>query len=260
MKHLIPVAIACIAPLAPLGAATINFDSLPVGENGYWNGSDSSGSFTSGGATFHNSYNTQYGSWSGFAYSNHTDTETAGWGNQYSAFTGSGAGGSAQYAVASGDSFGAQNTVITLGGLTNLAGLGASFTNTTYAAMSMLEGDFVAKRFGGDDGTEADFFRLSIHGYAGGQSTGTVEFYLADFRFENSADDYIISNWTFVDLSGLGSVDELRFSFASSDVGDWGINTPAYFAMDDFLAVPEPSLGIMASASALLMVGRRRRK
>ena len=122
----------------------------------------------------------------------------------------------------------------------------------------MRDGDGFAKKFGGVDGTESDFFRLTIHGYAGGLSTGTVDFYLADFRFGNSGQDYIVDEWTFVDFSALGSVDELRFSFASSDVGAFGINTPLYFAMDDFLAVPEPST-LLASLAGFGLLLRRRR-
>ena len=259
MKHIIPAALACtLAALLPVTAATVDFDSLPVGVEGYWNGSDESGGFASGGATFVNNYNTAWGSWSGFACSNHTDTTTPGFFNKYRAFTGGGAGGSSQYALGGGDSTGAVEPTIEFEALTDLAGLGASFTNTTYSALSMRDGDGFAKKFGGLDGTESDFFRLTIHGYAGGLSTGTVDFYLADFRFGNSGQDYIVDEWTFVDFSALGSVDELRFSFASSDVGAFVINTPLYFAMDDFLAVPEPST-LLASLAGFGLLLRRRR-
>ena len=169
-----------------------------------------------------------------------------------------GAGGSSQYALGGGDSTGAVEPTIEFGALTDLAGLGASFTNTTYSALSMRDGDGFAKKFGGADGTESDFFRLTIHGYAGGLSTGTVDFYLADFRFGDSGQDYIVDEWTFVDFSALGTVDELRFSFASSDVGAFGINTPVYFAMDDFLAVPEPSTMLVSVAGLGLLLRRRR--
>lgn len=259
MKHLIPAAFGCmLATLAQATAATVDFDSLPLDGTGYWNGSDESGGFTSGGATFTNNYNSAWGTWSGFAYSNHTDNSTPGFGNQYSSFAGGGAGGSAQYAIGYGDSMGGESCSIQLGALTDLAGLGASFTNTAYAALSMAEGDPFSKKFGGAGGTDPDYLRLTIHGYAGGIGTGTVEFYLADYRFENSAEDYIVDQWTFVDFSALGTVDELRFSFASSDTGGFGINTPVYFAMDDFLAVPEPSTALASLAGLVLLLRRRR--
>ncbi|MDY6839745.1 MAG: DUF4465 domain-containing protein [Thermodesulfobacteriota bacterium] len=71
-----------------------------MASDSYWNGSDSSGGFISGDAHFSNCYDTSRGSWDGWAYSNMTDTTTAGWTNQYSAITGGGAGGSANYGVA----------------------------------------------------------------------------------------------------------------------------------------------------------------
>ena len=33
-----------------------------------------------------------------------------------------------------------------------------------------------------------------------GNDNRTVEFYLADFRFDDNAEDYIINDWTLVDL------------------------------------------------------------
>jgi hypothetical protein len=119
-------------------------------------------------------------------------------------------------------------------------------TNTTYAALSMRDGDFVGKKFGsiynanGDlDGTNGeDFLKLTIFSINSlGDTIGSVEFYLADFRFADSTLDYIVQDWVELDLSGLNAVGEtiatLEFEITSSDVGSFGINTPTYFAMDD---------------------------
>ena len=62
--------------------------------------------------------------------------------------------------------------------------------------------------------------------------TDDIEFYLADFRFDDNSQDYIIDTWTAVDLSILGQVKTIEFSVSSSDTGDYGINTPTYFAID----------------------------
>jgi hypothetical protein len=53
-----------------------------------------------------------------------------------------------------------------------------------------------------------------------------------------------VRNWTRVDLSALGTVDSVTFHFESSDIGDFGINTPLYFCMDDLKinAVPNAIL------------------
>lgn len=238
-------------------AAVVNFDSVVLPPAGYQNGSLPTDNFNFGGVSFFNSYDTTYGSWSGFAISNHADTTTAGYLNQYSAITGSGAGGSANYAVGYYSSY-STSTNVSLGSLTNLTGLGASITNTTYTALSMADGDMFSKKFGGTSGNDADWLRLTIQGFAGGSLTGTIDFYLADFRSADNAQDYIVRDWRFVDFSALGTADEIRFSMSSSDNGPFGMNTPSYFAVDHFLAVPEPS-SLLAALSGLALLARRKR-
>ena len=106
-------------------------------------------------------------------------------------------------------------------------------TNTTYAALSMRDGDAFAKKFGGESGDDRDFFLLTIEGRDDeGDSVGSVEYYLADFRFDDNSRDYIVDQWTMVDVSSLAGATQLEFSLSSSDVGQFGMNTPAYFAVD----------------------------
>jgi hypothetical protein len=59
-----------------------------------------------------------------------------------------------------------------------------------------------------------------------------LDYYLADYRFENNQQDYILDSWKWIDLLLLGEISALRFSLSSSDVGAWGMNTPAYFCVD----------------------------
>lgn len=232
-------------------AAVITFDELDPGSQGYWNGSDESGGFTSGGAFFENSYYAPWQSWSGFGYSNQGDTTTADFTNQYSSFAGGGLGGSGNFAVAFGSAIpGAEGVVLTFPSVTDLAGLGAWITNTTYTALSVQLGDDFSAPFGPED-----YLKLTIHGYHGLDATGTVDFYLADYR--NGA-THVVDTWTWVGLSALGSVDRLTFSFDSSDVSFGFLNKPAYFAMDDLLSVPEPSTAVAALAGLVLFARRRR--
>ena len=110
----------------------------------------------------------------------------------------------------------------------------------------MRDGDSFAKKFGGPTGNDPDYFRLTILGRdAANNSTGSVEFYLADYRFANNSLDYIVSQWTTVDLSSLGATTtSLQFALDSTDNDPvFGMNTPAYFAIDDVAftsVVPEP--------------------
>jgi hypothetical protein len=100
-------------------------------------------------------------------------------------------------------------------------------TNNTYAVLSMKNGDGFAKKFG-----DGDWFKLVIEGFdKSDTSTGTVEFYLADFRTASSPG--ILTEWTPVDLSSLGKVAAIKFDLQSSDTGQYGMNTPAYFCFDN---------------------------
>ncbi len=244
---------------APIKQATalplVDFEDLGVPAESYYNGSDLAGGFTSQGATFNNNYNAAWGSWDGFAASTITDNTTPGYGNQYSAITGGGQGGSSTYGV----SYPPYGSNITFDG--SVVVEGAYFTNTTYSFLSMESGDAYAKAFGGPTGDDPDFFKLAIEGIdEAGNSTGVVDFFLADFRFEDNSLDYIIDQWTYQDLSILGNVHELRFSLSSSDNGDWGMNTPGYFAMDSMTtAVPEPSALLVFAMGFTGLLGVRRR-
>ena len=80
-------------------AAMVTFDDLTLPAESYWNGSDGSGGFTSGGVHFSNNYDAEWGAWDGFSYSNLSDTTTMGFAAQFNAIVGSGQGGSANYAV-----------------------------------------------------------------------------------------------------------------------------------------------------------------
>jgi len=255
-------------------AATFEDLSLPPNSfnngdpGGLTPGQSHDGSFVSGGATFNNRFAVDadfgYSFWSGWSYSNITDNTTAGFGNQYSAFPGQGAGNSTNYAIAS------QTIVPPIVELpADTAPLSIGLTNTTYAALSMRAGDSFAKKFGGASGNDADWFLLKIIGLnEANQPIGNVDFYLADFRFADNASDYIIDDWTTVDLSGLSTASKLTFELSSSDSsvfsGETYMNTPAYFAVDNLqlVAVPEPGALMLLAVGVVgiaLLHGVRRR-
>jgi hypothetical protein len=197
--------------------------------------------------TFDNQYN--YGYWSGFAYSRVNAGNDSGFQNQYAAKPGTGSGGSAHYAIAYNAFVG--DSIITFGAQVQVASIDIS--NTAYAYFSMKEGDQFSKKFGGASGNDADFFKLRILGFRGATETAAVDFFLADYRFENNTQDYVVDQWTRVDLTSLGAIDSLKFALSSTDNGQFGMNTPAYFAMDriEFSAVPEPGSVALLSMAAL---------
>ncbi len=210
----------------------IDFEDLSLEPDTFWNGSDLSGGFETKGVFFVNYYDTTWGSWIGFAYSNKTDTNTAGYTNQYSTAAGKGADGSEIFALAYVSAY--SPNYIKLNGYDGGSVIeGFYITNNTYAYISMRDGDAYSKKFGGDDGNDPDWFKLTVTGYLSGSETGTVEFYLADYRFADNDSDYIVKDWRWFDLSSLGTVDSITFALSSSDTGQYGMNTPAYFCMDN---------------------------
>jgi hypothetical protein len=242
-----------------------NFDDLTLPDSeSVWSGNypvDGTGgtgevtSFSSDGVSFNNFSDGDWAFWEGFAYSNMSDATTPGPGNQYSAYTGTGYNaGDDIYGVGF---VGFSTTpVLTLPSPSSLHG--AYFTNTTYVGLALLNGEGPAKKFGGVSGDDADWLMLTITGKDGtGAVTGEVDFYLADYRSEDNGLDYIVDDWTFVGLTDLGVVTSVEFSMSSSDVGDWGMNTPGYFAVDN-IAVPEPGSILLLGIGGLLFSRRRR--
>lgn len=247
-----------------------DFDDLTLAPNSHKVGDQSVNTFTTNGVQFSNNYDSRYGSWNGFAHSNRGDTTTAGYGNQFSAFAGSGRGpGADNFGVAFGytDTV-SESTVFTLPTLVLPTGgeiQGLYVTNMTYAALSMRDGDSFAKKF-----SQGDWFKLTAYGTdaTGKLLANSVSFDLVDYTSSTAADWTIVNDWRYMDLSSLAGASKIHFNLASSDVGFWGMNTPATFAVDDITysvnqtAVPEPSSLALLGMGALvagIAVQRRRR-
>ena len=184
--------------------------------------------FSSGSCDFKNNYDISYGGFwtSGWAYSKTNDTITGDYSNLYASYANKGVGNSNNYAVSQNETFIhlKQNSI-----------QGLYISNTTYAALSMKKGDAFAKKFGGNSGNDSDWFKVTINAYQNGNmKTEKVDFYLADFRFQNNVQDYIVKDWTFVNLQSLGSLDSLKFTL-SSDTSQFGMNTPAFFCVDHII-------------------------
>jgi len=119
-------------------AAVVDFEDLAVRPPVITHGSDGAGGFDSRGVHFNNSYDNSFASWAGFSYSNRTDSTTPGFGNQYSAVTGTGAGGTARYAVGYDDFFQPRADDHAAG---RTSPVSVMITNTTYAYDAIASGD-----------------------------------------------------------------------------------------------------------------------
>ena len=121
---------------------------------------------------------------------------------------------------------------------------GLYLTNSTYTYYSMRDGDAFAKKFGGETGEDPDFFKVTFRKMKDGvMGSDSVEFFLADYRSNNSSEDYLVDEWVWVDLSVLGEADSLLAELSSSDIGSFGMNTPAYFCIDQVATTTSVSLG-----------------
>jgi len=158
----------------------------------------------------------------GIVCSSKNDTTKSGYLNQYSVIAGSGAFKSKQFGV-----------VYTPGSFTCPANINGSYaiksimvTNSTYAFLDMKNGTpGVSKVF-----TTGDWFKVIIKGFKSKIQTNSVDVYLADFR---NGKKVMLKSWEKVDISSLGQVDSVAFTFDSSDKGIYGVNTPSYVCIDN---------------------------
>lgn len=239
------------------GIKLLDFEELmprdPSLEGGFWAPNPG---FTSQGVGFSG------GSFSGFVVSNATSQDSdeyvfSGGTGEISAFAppaGGGANGSSQFAVAY------NTSIIDLPA--GYSPVSVQVTNTTLAYLAMRNGNLFAKFFNIED---QDFFEVIFRGHAeaGGQGSlvNEVRFALADFRFDEVEDTFIVQSWTNVDLSPLAGARSISLAWDSSDTGDFGINTPTYVALDNLQLIPEPGtvLLLLGGVAGLLLHFRKRR-
>ncbi len=216
----------------------VTFEDVTLDSLGIWNGSDLSGeakteeswgdtitnhygSFHSGNCSFANVYTAEWASWKGFACSNNTDTVTTGYANQYSVQAAEGAVGSKQFAVA----FDKDATLSINGGGANVQSV--ALANSAYVYRTLAYQENGGKKF-----VDGDYFKVIITGHSGEKVTGEVSYYLADFR---NGKTFINDSWATVDLTSLGHVDALSFTFETTDTNENGPLTPSYVCLDNLL-------------------------
>jgi len=216
------------------GQINCGFENITLTSESFNNNSPT-GEFECDNVSVFNSFNEQYMFWSGWAISNITDNMTPGLGNQYASRAGSG-DNSENYAV----TFAFSGSILRLDQRSEVQSV--SISNGAYPYFSMLEGDAFAKKFGGESGDDPDFFQLKIQKYLDGSlGSEEVTLMLADYTFSDNSQDFILEDWSQVNCESLGLADSLLFTLSSSDNGAYGMNTPAYFCVDNIVSLPEPT-------------------
>ena len=212
-------------------AVAASMDDNYLDEDSHWAYDSSTASmitdgFYSGSYYFNNGAMPSYNYWYGYSLSNETSTAYASLADQWHSAVGEGHNGSSNYCVAFPEGQFVEITNSVDGD--NLQGVYVS--NSAYSFNGMANGDGIARAFKQDD-----WFKLTAVGFdANNTETARVDFYLADYRSTNSLDHYILDTWQWMDLRPLGKVAKVRFLLDGTDKGNYGLNTAAYFVMDDF--------------------------
>lgn len=215
------------APKAGNGLGVVDFEgAAPLNSDGYYNGSDEEGGFSSHGFHFATNYFSDYNYWSGTGLSNRTDTGFESYLlGQWNSTMGHGYKNSSTYAVVypQGESIEVEAAPATISGF--YVGLNSYVRNAIEAGDGMTPGAF----------TTGDWYKLSIIGLdEKGGKKDTIDYYLADYRSASEADHYYIKDWSWIDLTKLGEVKGITFRLSSSRNNDYGMTTPGYFLMDNF--------------------------
>ena len=103
--------------------------------------------------------------------------------------------------------------------------------NTAYTAGVAINGNELAKSLVESKG----YYKVTVKGYVDvqGNAVAEDEMYLVDYRNDS---EVLISEWTKFELKNISkfnNITALKFFVEGSDTGDWGLNTPAYLAIDD---------------------------
>lgn len=203
-----------------------NSSALPQGE----------GFFYSGTYKFNYDGWPDYDFWYGFNLSSETSNQYTGLNDQFRSAAGGAYEGS-NFAIAYPEGLTIEVTNDAEGDVIP----GCYVCNTAYALNSMTVGDGFASPM-----KQGGWFLLKARAFkADGTSTDHDVAYLADYRSANADERYMVNDWKYVDLSGLGKVKKVTFLFDGSDKGSYGLNTPAYVALDNFGAKKEkPTVGL----------------
>lgn len=217
-------------------AHTATFDDLYLPAESYWNGDmendEMYNTFYSGSYGFSNVLMKEYNSWALFGYSNRTSTSFTSMDDQYNSAAGSGANGSANYSIVYADTYMGTSTLTISNRAEGDSIRGTYITNSAWAKDAVINGDGLSSVEGGF--ATGDYFRLTATGKSGNTTTGTCDFYLADYRSTDTRSHYCLDSWQWFDLRPLGKVTEVTFALTSTKRNSFGMTTPAYFCMDDF--------------------------
>lgn len=165
----------------------------------------------------------------GITYLKYLDFETAGYTNLSCTSIDNMPGKSYFFAQCNGDDWGLPAKIDLIGSNRLYKGVSIWINNSAYAYKAITDTDAGGRGYL-KQWTRDDLFRLLIIG-ENGQKADTVTVDMAN-GFN------VINRWTCIDLSALDSINSIRFILTSTDMGDYGMNTPSCFCFDGLRILP----------------------
>ena len=172
-------------------------------------------------------YNEEYAYWGGFAQSRVKDADDANglFANQYAVYNEAAASGES-FLVYYYDSYNEPCDIVVKQQGVSLRDVMLNLTTYTYASITDEAINDFARAF-----TDSDYLKVVFTAMKGSEVTGSVECYVVDYRDGKRA---MTTEWTQFSLANLGEgYDRVRVTIETTDVGEWGANTPLYIAMDN---------------------------
>ena len=172
-------------------------------------------------------YNEEYAYWGGFAQSRVKDADAANglFANQYAVYNEAAASGES-FLVYYYDSYNEPCDIVVKQQGVSLRDVMLNLTTYTYASITNEAINDFARAF-----VDGDYLKVVFTGMRGNEATGVVECYVVDYR---DGKREMTTEWTTFSLANLGEgYDRVSVTIETTDVGEWGANTPLYIAMDN---------------------------
>ncbi len=208
-------------------AVAATFDDNYLAPDSYFDGDNADDVYYSGSYAFHVAHHgTNW--YDGYAMSNKTSTAYSGLGDMWNSAVGHGADNSAAYAVYY-PAYGSDSYIEVTNDLEGDVIKGTWIALSAYTKKAVTDGLYGAKKF-----ATGDWLKITAKGTDAEGATTSADLYLIDFRSQDETQHSILDNWYWWDLSSLGKVVKVTFSFTGSDTGVYGLNTPSFACFDNF--------------------------
>ena len=176
--------------------------------------------------TFEHFYNEEFGYWGGFALTCKFDTDAANglFENQYAVYNASASEGDGAL-IFYYDSYNEPCDIV-LKDATMLTSVRLNLTTYTYASITDEDINSYARIF-----ADGDYLKVVFTAMSADEALDSVECYVVDYR---DGKRFVATNWDIYDLRSLGKgYDAVRVTIETTDVGEYGANTPLYIALDE---------------------------